>query len=191
MKRRAVELSINFIVMFVLAMAMFGAGIMIVRQIFGHVDIIEKELTEQQREQLEAILAQGPEKVKLLYATKRISARDNDVFGLGIRNDLSGNGDFYVLVYCDAAFERDRDVICDRDSAKTCAAYEWAYVEEGPHRIAKDDRKIVEIFVRLPKEAVQGATYVYNVKVCQSSQCSPSSSQNQYDTTKQFNVVVK
>jgi len=187
------ELPINFIVIFVLAMAMFAAGLTITRKIFNTAEDMKQTLTDKQRDQLESILRQGGEKVKATYVTKNIEAGANDVFGIGVRNDFGTSRDFYFETNLDAAFEKDNTEICNDDTANLCTVEfdSWFYLEDdytaGPISIESNDMYVQDIFVLVPKTAVKG-TYIFNVAVCVDAICSDS---NGYGTIKKLNVIVE
>jgi len=193
------ELSINFIVIFILAMSMFAAGLSISRKIFFEADEMKQKLTEQQKSQLESILRQGGDKVKATYVKKTIEPGGNDVFGIGVRNDYGTERNFFVETNLDAAFEFDDSEICDEDTMNQCDLDpnnnkydEWFYLDTantaGPVDIQSNDLYVQDIFVIIPKRAVKG-TYIFNVAVCVDDWC--SSTGTGYGTIKKLNVIVK
>jgi hypothetical protein len=198
MNKRAVELSINFIVMFILAMAMFAAGITIARRIFDEADVMKKKLSEQQKEQLEKILAQG-DRIQTMFVTKKLVPGDNDNFGLGIRNDLGSEADFYVETSCDQVVALGGTRICEDGTFQECQRDmdEYIYIAEhthpaddfkaGPFTIKNNDVEVFDVYVLVPSDALKG-TYVFNVKVCEGDWCTAG---NQYGVTKKLNVIVQ
>jgi len=112
----------------------------------------------------------------------------HDLFGVGIRNDLSGTTDFYIEHQCDAAYARDDTEICNVDVGTCGFCNSWLDIDHGPHEIAKNDILVVEVFAIVPNE--QGSltaegTYQFNVRVCTGSPCTK---QNQYGNTKKINI---
>jgi len=185
MNKRAIELTINFIVLFILSMAMFATGIMIMRNLFHKVDVIKDKLTEQQRVQLERILSNSPDKIVALFSSKEIKSGEHDVFGIGVRNDLDHDANFYIDIECDAAFDRKKATICDDDTANNCNIYDiWMKATPGPYLIKHNDKLILDIFAMVPKNAPKG-TFIFNVRIREGS-----TTGTQYGTTKKLNVIV-
>jgi len=196
LNKAAVELSINFMVMFILAIIMFSIGVVIVREIFTEADDAKKRLTEQQKEQLRQIMFQGKEQVKLDYTKKELRPNEYEVFGIAIRNDLSSATNFFIDADCDTVILIGGFQECDDGGAlglPECGAEydQWLTIDDdhtgGPYNISSNDIYVQDIFVFVPKDADKG-TYVYNVKVCKNAICDNT---NQYSVTKQLNVVVK
>jgi hypothetical protein len=193
--KKAIQLSINFIILFILATSMFATGLIIVRQVFQHADDIKKELSEQQRDQLERMLIEGTEKVKTAYTKKELYPGEHEVFGLGVRNDFDDKKNFFLERECDA-FIVNNEIICEDGTANDCNEYDkYLFYEDKTYLIEPNERNINEFFIMLPKDAQKG-TYVYNVRVCYRELgnevgCIQPSYSNQYGTTKKFNVIVK
>ncbi len=205
MDKKGIELSINFIVILILAIAMFTAGFFIMRGVFTSTNQMKQTLTEQQKSKLEQILANGAEPVKTIYSERVIRPGEHDAFGLGIRNDLGYKEDFYVESDFDMYIDSRGNVQCD--SEQNCSLQPSKGVDvianidpANPevHSIDNNERAIVgDIYVYAQKGAEKG-TYVFNIKVCQSDHgqyvgchCEGGMCTNQYSTTKKFNVVVQ
>jgi len=186
------ELSINFIVMFILAVAMFATGVVIMRSLFSKTDDIRDALSDQQRSQLERLLVQSPDKVKAIYTAMDIEAGERDVLGIGIRNDFDNGRTFYVMSECDAVYKANKEPICDPDAGHgSCAAYNsWMFIDQGTtgaYNIESNDIFVVDIFAQVPKGTERG-TYIFNIRVCTVHQCNAGGTQ--YDTTKKLSIKV-
>ena len=59
MNKRAIELSINFIVLFILAIAMFSVGLVLVRNIFFEADEMKRTLDDRTRQKINTLLLGG------------------------------------------------------------------------------------------------------------------------------------
>lgn len=193
--KKAIELSINFTILLILAIFMFTVGIIITNQIFSDANEMKDTLSEQQREQLERILMEGTEKIKTVYIKKELNPGEHDVFGFGIRNDFDTKKRFYIEQNCDA-YIVNNEIMCDDDTADNCDNYDkYLILEDGGFIIEPNERNINDIFITLPKNTEKG-TYVYNIRVCYrelgetDTGCIQPSHENQYDTTKKFNIVV-
>jgi len=176
--------------MFVLAMAMFAAGVTIARNVFTEADVVKERLSEKQRAQLEAILGEGPEKIKITYITKDLEIGGHDVFGIGIRNDLDAGQNFFIEFECDAAYHRDNTEICNADTGTCGFCTNWMTIDDGPYHIKKNDKHVQDLFIIVPRKSddilTEPGTYIFNIRVCTSLPCDSS---NQYGNTKKINVI--
>lgn len=201
MNRRAIELSINFIVLFILSMAMFATGVTLAYKIFHKAEIIKISLDDKTRQQIMDLLTEGPEKIIIPIKRKNVEPGGSDVFGIGIRNDLDAPQQFYINVECDAAYKPDKTTICDEGTATPCSSHaskcnDWLshpdidtenYIKLEK-KINKNERAVEELFVIVPKGPnVEKGTYVFNVRVCAGEPCDEN---NQYSTTKKIYVEV-
>jgi len=205
MNKSGIELSINFTVMFILAMAMFSAGIIIARQVFQEANATKEHLSDAQKDQLQRLLMDG-DKVQTVFVTKEIKQGADDVFGLGIRNDFDTAKDFYIQTNLDAAFKPDKSPICNEGpyTPDDCNIIgdDLLYLGSGniggPYIIEPEDREVKEIFALIKKSTEKG-TYIFNIRVCYYEEgdtpadfnrpCKQDLS-NQYDVTKKFTVIV-
>lgn len=193
MNKRAIELSVNFIVIFILAMVMFGVGLYIMRQVFGEAVDMKEKIDESTRQQIENMLSQGTAKVIIPFQSIKVKAGKNDIVGIGIRNDLASAKNFYISTQCDAAYTSTDERICDADCGPLCDSW-IGDTFDGPYLIEKNDRKIGQIMITVPKTVEKPGTYVFNAKVCHypTTGAPPSSclQEDQYDTTKKFYIEV-
>ncbi len=205
MNKRAIELSINFIVILILSIAMFAAGFFIMKKVFTTTNQMKETLSDQQKTKLEQILANGAEPVKAIYSERTLRPGGHDVFGLGIRNDLGYKENFTIEADFDIYIDSKGEVKCDSELGCTLDPNKGVSIIANPdsqhmevHTVANNERAIVDdIYVYAAKGAEKG-TYVFNIKVCQSDhmqydrcECPPGDvCQNQYSTTKKLNVVV-
>jgi hypothetical protein len=205
--KRAIELSINFIVMFILGMSMFAAGVIVLRKVFGQAEDLKQQLDQQTKDQIEHMLISSSEKTVVPVTQKQVDLGGHTIFGLGIRNDLSAKKDFYIYWECDAAYTTKKDLICDPDQGVSCSEYgTWMGGGQSPstaYPLEKNAHIVADLFVMVPKkdsadQEIPAGTYIFNLKVCSYDaglysagnvppECTP---ENQYDTTKKIKVVV-
>lgn len=185
MNKKGIQLSINFIVMFILGMAMFGAGLTIMRQIFSDTDEIKERLSEQQRKQLERYLGESSEPIVTIIKTIELRPKEHDIMGIGVRNDFPDEKKFYLEAKCDAAFYHDNTQICDFDVDGCGVCQKYIYVDGGGLKIPPNEKKIFDVFITLDNAITKGI-YNFNVRVCLDALCS-----EQYGVTKKLNVIVK
>jgi hypothetical protein len=186
LNRRAIELSVNFIVMFILAMAMFSVGLYIVKTVFFKADELKKQLDENTRDQIERVLTEGSDRVIVPIVLKNVRLGGHEVFGVGLRNDLGHDNTFYIDIKCDSAFKPDNSEICG--NTMSCDCDSWFGGTESTAIVKNGDKEVIELFVFVPKSqatAVQKGTYIFNMKIFEDQ-----ATTKQYDTTKKIKVVV-
>jgi len=99
--KRAMELSINFIVMLILAIALFGFGLRFLGTFFSGGMKMQKALDDQTKRNIEALLSSG-ERVAIPLDNKEILRGENEIIGIGILNVMSQNpsDEFNILIEC-------------------------------------------------------------------------------------------
>jgi len=201
LNKRAIELSINFIVLFILAMAMFATGITLTYKIFNKADVMKTHLDEKTSQEIMNMLTQGSAKIIVPVMRKTVEPGGSDVFGIGIRNDEEDPQQFYINVDCDAAYKADKSTICEEGTSTPCSSHpsncnSWLssvemdadnYVKLS-RKVNRNERVVEELFVIVPKsQGAEEGTYVFNLRVCTAKPCTD---ENIYGTTKKLYVVV-
>ena len=120
-KKATLQLSMNFIVILVLAMLMFGVGMKFVTSIFLKADAMKESLDERTESQIMQTLDPGTP-VSLPLNRYELERKETKTIGLGVLNELGSEATFYVEVYCDAAIDSNEDVLCDRKAGSTCGS---------------------------------------------------------------------
>ncbi|MFW6230550.1 MAG: hypothetical protein ACOC32_00845 [Nanoarchaeota archaeon] len=159
-KKASIELSVSFMVKLIMAIVVFGFGLVIVRNIFSTAG--SGELTESIDSEVESqikILMDTGEKVIIFPEEITTERKNTAVFGLGVLNilDMPGATTFDTVVWChsyvDPQGEMDENCPNPPDFFETYDALELENNEEGT----------VSIPV-LPSNSDKG-TYVFNAKV--------------------------
>ncbi len=153
--KRGIELSINFIVMLILAIAVFAGGLLFTSKFFGHAEKVRSNLDAQTEKQIEKLLDSGSP-VVIPISNKDINRNKFDTFGVGVLAQYPGK---YVLdaQYSGKAYERDKTPI-------TANAGEWLQVPEKELELKKNDKGKYLIGVSVPSDAQRG-TYIFNARV--------------------------
>jgi hypothetical protein len=94
--KRGIELSINFIVMLILAIAVFAGGLVFASKFFGHAEKMRDNLDAQTEKQIEKLLDSGSP-VVIPISNKEIFRNKFDTFGIGVLAKFNGN---YELTVC-------------------------------------------------------------------------------------------
>ncbi len=174
--KKGIELSINFIVILILSIVIFGFGIVFLRNMFIEIGTIKQVTDEDFKANIENLLCDSSERICI--GTNRREIRRNKVgfFTLGIRNTYPENKNFYINV------EQDED-FGDADLSTLIH-------NQGKISLNPNEHEQVGIAVGVQGSAGKG-TYVLNVYVCidEDSSCEEDSDKR-YGTTKKIYVVV-
>jgi len=161
LNKKAIELSINFLVIIILSLAMLGLGIQMMRSFFTQSVQMHQELSEREAAMIESMLDRG-EKVAISINSKIITRGDVDTFGLGILNVLDSTEKF-TIAYTVVANDINNIVIPD-PGQKIKIILENSEIDLKPN-----DREKINIFAKVDKEAEKG-NYVYTVVVSRGSE---------------------
>jgi len=155
--RRGMQLSVNFVVMLILAITIFAFGIAFLNKLFPRVHEYRGYLDEQTEAQLESLLSQG-QRVAIPITNKRIKAGDAAVFGVGLLNIDPEDTHFYfrITVENGYAFDSNEEQIANSFHAPL-------YTPE--HELKNNQNKKITVVLPSAKNTRKG-TYVFNVYVC-------------------------
>jgi|GEM_PF-4066812 len=106
--KRAIELSINFIVMLVLGIAMFAGGLAFASKFFMKAEQVRTNLDSQTQKQIEKLLDSGTP-VVIPISTKEINKNKFDTYGIGVLAKYYGN--YIIDVHYKSAFRKDKTAI--------------------------------------------------------------------------------
>ena len=101
MQKKGFELSINFIVIMILAIVIFGLGIKFVNDFFKQANKLSDKSTEQLDREIGELLCPTNQMVCIPVNRKPIGQGEFDTFGKKIRNVWDKNADFKVYIYPD------------------------------------------------------------------------------------------
>ena len=179
--KRGIELSINFIVMLVLAIAMFAGGLVFTSKFFSHAEQVRGTLDAQTERQIEKLLDSGSP-VVLPISTKEIYRNKFDTFGLGIL--AKHTGEYTVHIVYLNAFKSDKSQITN------VYADEWLQLPpENILNLDKNEKGKFLIGVSVPKSAEKG-TYIFKVTVSFDSNEDDTLDTDEYDNPLQMIVRI-
>lgn len=190
--KKGIELSINFIVMLVLAIAVFAGGLVFASKFFSKAGDIQGALSSQTQTQIEALLDDGSPTVLPIH-TKSIPRNTYDTFGLGIMNIKDGPEEnfTYSISFTKFVSKTDTSVICNNpNSCLTARIPDADYPQNwitpntalAPVEITlkRNEKKSVMILVQVPQGMPSGS-YLYKIEV-------KDSANNLYDAPLQMIV---
>lgn len=106
MNRRGIELSINFLVTFILAIVLFGLGILFAKNLFGGSNELVDVTQEQLDDAIERMFCNQNELVCLNLNSLTLARGDSHVFGVMVLNALPA-ADFHVDVTTTRFIDKD------------------------------------------------------------------------------------
>jgi hypothetical protein len=152
--KKGIELSINFIVMLILAVAVFAGGLMFAAKFFGQAEKMRGNLDAQTEKQIEKLLDSGSP-VVLPLSTKEIFRSKFETFGVGVLAQNSGK--YTLTVTYKDAFKKDKTRI-------TLNAQDWLNIAMTEMALKKNEKGKFLVGVMVPREAESG-TYLFEVSV--------------------------
>lgn len=193
MKRKAsLELSINFTVMLVLALIVFGLGMSFLYKIMNKLDNATETLDKQTIDQIESLLINSGTKVAFPKNIVTIKRGGHDSIALGIKNEDPDYTYFKLKTDCTKAYDKNKQRLCDETRNIPCldVCDKWV-IHNSPgyslYNIEKKARKIEGLFVNIPKDARPGE-YIFTLEVKTAE--ANAVERNDYDSAKKFYVRV-
>ena len=166
MNKKAIELSINFIVMFILAIVMFGVGITFVTDIFLKGEELRESIDAQTENQIMRVLDPNTP-VSMPINKLSLHRGEQEALGIGVLN-LRGDTEkkeFIFFVECDGATDLSGTPICDDDMpSNSCEECDnWAFPPNSMY-LKNNEKDVGSISIIIPKDTISGI-YIYNVWV--------------------------
>lgn len=159
MNKKAIELSINFLVMFILAVIVFSFGVRFIYQLYEEAEDIKRVTIDELDESIGNILCSSSQRVCIgqdkhvvprgeftIYAVNVINVFDRDIFLVDIRpSDPIG-------------YTRDGDPIYDVDNENQI---EVKYRQELV--VEKFEKEGFGIGIQVPRSGVRSGTYIFDI----------------------------
>lgn len=162
-KKGAIELSVNFLVILIIALAVFGMGIRMTFQLMTKAEEIRADVDESTQREIEEALTTG-EIVSIPINHKKTKVGKSVVFGLGIFNSESTQS-FTIDMNFDGAFSNDKE-----DISALVEEGDWIKTSFGPFELSKNENRVIGLPVRAPRKMMGGektphGTYIFKVEV--------------------------
>lgn len=174
MNKKAFELSINFLVVVIIAIVMLALGMKLITDFFGKATEIHAIIDEGTKAEINEMLSRG-EQVAVPFNLKQIRRGEDDTFGIGVLNTAKTPLDFQPTISFDEAFAEDDSQITDVNEA------DWLLYDSESFSLGPSEDKQIPVLVKVPETADSG-TYIFNVRVLQNG--------NTYGSTNKIRVVV-
>ena len=167
-KKAAISLSVEFLVVIIIAMVTLGLSTMLFSDVFRKVQETDIELKQQYKEEIWRLLDSGGLVVAPL-TTQTVPRGEVAKFGVGVRNILDTQ-EFTI-------------VVLSQDVGGCKASDEWLRIARPTRTIEANTQDIFVIGVELLKN-IKACTYVFDVKITDQSG-------NVYGTLQKLYVVAK
>ena len=178
MNKRGIALSINFLVVIIISLVVFGSGIAFLYKLMGSAEEFKGSLDSKTADQLNRLLVDQGQKVALPRQSVHTEPGKITSFGIGILNiqELKYGTKFTIKIEPSVAVDKNNKPL-------TLPGKEWLLFNAGPYVIKENEHKSVPIGISIPKTTKKG-TYIFNAKILDGNG-------KIYDNIKKFNVVVK
>ena len=154
-KKAAVELSINFLVIIIIALVVFGFGIRFLYKITTEAAGLQKMSFEQLDSKIGSLLCQSSEKVCIGIDKKIIKRGDFDIFGMKVINILDEQ-EFNIAVSEGPAYDKEKNSI--DNILKVLPQTRSVFLK-------RNEEKNLGVGIEVPPNSISG-TYIFDVAVC-------------------------
>ena len=177
-KKAAIELSVNFLVILIITLVIFGSSMVMVKKFFGGASDIKRVYDERTEKEIERLLDDGS-RVAIPFDKKKIGNGEFETFGMGLLNVLgtSADNDFRVQIQFNKAFKKDNSPLCDKTNAGTCGNPNmWLSTSEAAgsnqasigivseKTIRNNDQQ--KFLLGVEVDGASPGTYIFDVDVC-------------------------
>ena len=155
--KKAIELSLNFMVILIISIIIFGFGVRFISRLSSEAIDLTRITEEELDERIGNLVCEGSDRVCIGIDRKTIKRTKFDVFGLKILNVLD-NPRFDIVVSrpTPSGYTKNRQAI-QSDSLAWNPKARDIFIE-------KNEEKNLGIGVQVPANAVSG-TYIFNVEI--------------------------
>ncbi|MCK5107706.1 MAG: hypothetical protein KAQ83_03185 [Nanoarchaeota archaeon] len=159
--KKGIQLSVNFIVMLIIALVVFAFGINFMYDLITKAEEIRQDVDDNTQREIEASLT-GGDIVSIPINHKETKIGESVIFGLGIFN-VEKTQAFTIEMSFESAY-----------NSKTKAPIsvngeDWIISSYGPYELAKNEQKIIGLPIRVPRNIESGKTpsgvYSFNIEV--------------------------
>ena len=175
MKKKAMELSVNFLVILIMSLIVFGSGIALVNKFFAHAEVRQEQLDQETVSAIEELLNDG-DMVAIPVNKKNFKIGDQKIFGVGIYNTEQDTKNFSVQVLCKNAYHLDGSKMVDGTGATAdfdsdTLNEDWHFFNDTRnYTIDRNKYETVEVLIEASPKAGPGMStkdglYVFDVNV--------------------------
>lgn len=158
--KKAMELSLNFIVILIISLVIFGFGITFISKISSQARDITQLTFDELDQEIGDVICEGSDRVCIGVDRKTISRKKYGFFGLKIFNILSAQDfDITVAPSNPSGFTKGKiPIICPPCKPPLINPPSRSV------RISQNKEAVIGVGIQVPSDAVSG-TYIFNVEI--------------------------
>lgn len=146
--KKGLELSLTVLVLIILSIIIFIAGIALVWKFFAGAEEIKTGIEKNTKDQIETLLRQGNELVAVPINTQQVVVGKEAVFGLGIRN-IHDKKDFFIRTnFAGMYTPQGKKVAVSYDQGVIESEWLGGFQEQGPITIERNRYEIIPLRIR-------------------------------------------
>lgn len=184
--KKAIQLSVNFIVMLIIAIVVFGFGVSFLGKFFEGAAEMQKQLDQDTQKRIESLLSTG-ELIAIPINSRTLEVGQNYMFGMGILNILNKDERFNIYIKCTTAIDKAGGNLAggveDYCERPTNPDRKWTFEDDFNEDIQNNEQKTMELLFSVPKGTKPG-TYIFTVTV-------RDSTNKIYDVPRKLYIKVK
>jgi hypothetical protein len=178
-KKAALSLPVNMLVMIILSIVIFSAGIALLYQFVDISVDTKEELDQKTKDQIQNLLINQGQAVALPFNKASLEVGQDHLFGVGIHN-LHDQASFVIETKLFRYTNSQGQVQTSPEIIEETSS--WMLYSGDEIKIEKNKSHIENIYLSLPDNAPKGK-YIFNVIV--------TSDEKQYGNTQMIEVAVK
>lgn len=155
MNKRAIEVGINFIVILIIAIVVFGLGLNFAFKFFKKAEEFREEIDQRTRQEIESLIVGGGAKVAIYPTQVTLYGGQKATIGIGILNVLDAEKTFSLNVECSKRVSDSTVEDCDKDKMRA------GFFRE--HTIKPNEHQITSALIT--NNGAPPGTYIINIKV--------------------------
>lgn len=159
--KKAMELSINFIVTLILAIVVFSMGLSIAFKLVNKVTNVQKDVDESTKQQIEGLILRTNQRVVLPFNSKIVNKGKTEVFNVGIYNNLGTQKNFKLDISC---LSLDRNPCPGGPIPGSSSQQPTVDFIRNPALIQNNDFTVYKIAFQT-KSSTSVGTFYYGIKV--------------------------
>lgn len=172
--KRGIELTINFIVMLILGIAMLSGAIILTTKLFGKAKQYQSQVDANTQAEIKKMITSTNDQVVIYPSRKTVGRKESATFGVGVQNTIKGGGkedEFTVGVQFARSYNKDKQTTCDNADIgegldKPCKSLPSTWPKQGTfQKIKKNEVKSFPVPITVTTGTLSGI-YVFDVRVC-------------------------
>ncbi|MFQ5621219.1 MAG: hypothetical protein ACE5FT_05215 [Candidatus Nanoarchaeia archaeon] len=170
MNKKGMELSVNFMVMLILSIVVFGFGIYLVGKIFSTAELEQGRVSDNVKAEVRNRLFRGGDAVAIPWNKEKLKIGESHTFGLGILNTYTEVKNFKIEMTYVEAYDRmgkmlPQDLLADQGYINS----HWIFTEYPVEELKPNTHAIIPLSVLVDNMIGDTGTrsnYIYKFNVC-------------------------